>query len=54
MRDMDTTIRTSGAAFMHLKVHSAYSLLEGALPIEKLAKLATAMRFPAIGSHRYE
>ncbi len=26
--------------FVHLKVHSAFSLLEGALPIERLAKLA--------------
>ena len=34
---------------MHLKVHSAYSLLEGALPIAKLAKLAEAMQLPAIG-----
>ena len=30
-------------------MHSAYSLLEGALPITKLAKLATAMNFPALG-----
>ncbi len=34
--------------FVHLKVHSAYSLLEGALPISKLAKLADAYRFPAM------
>ena len=46
---MDTMIRPSGPRFIHLKVHSAYSLLEGALPIEKLAKLAAAMHFPAIG-----
>jgi DNA polymerase-3 subunit alpha len=35
--------------FVHLKVHSAYSLLEGALPIAKLAKLAEAMQLPALG-----
>ena len=35
--------------FVHLKVHSAYSLLEGALPIAKLAKLAKAMNLPALG-----
>jgi DNA polymerase-3 subunit alpha len=35
--------------FVHLKVHSAYSLLEGALPIKKLAELAIAMNFPALG-----
>ena len=46
---MKSVIRMPGARFVHLKVHSAYSLLEGALPIEKLAKLATAMRFPALG-----
>ena len=51
---MDTTIRTDNAAspagprFVHLKVHSAYSLLEGALQIATLAKLATAQRMPAI------
>ncbi|MFA5899109.1 MAG: DNA polymerase III subunit alpha [Hyphomicrobium sp.] len=37
------------ARFVHLKVHSAYSLLEGALPIGKLAKLAAAYNFPALG-----
>ncbi len=37
------------ARFVHLKVHSAYSLLEGALPIGKLAKLAAAHHFPALG-----
>jgi DNA polymerase III subunit alpha len=35
--------------FVHLKVHSSYSLLEGALPIDRLAKLAVAGGFPAVG-----
>lgn len=35
--------------FIHLKVHSAYSLLEGALPIARLAKLADGYGFPAVG-----
>ncbi|MFA6141376.1 MAG: PHP domain-containing protein, partial [Hyphomicrobium sp.] len=35
--------------FVHLKVHSAYSLLEGALLIGKLAKLAAKLDFPAVG-----
>ena len=35
--------------FIHLKVHSAYSLLEGALPIAKLAKLAVGYGYPALG-----
>ena len=34
---------------MHLRVHSAYSLLEGALPIKVLAELAAADRMPALG-----
>ena len=37
------------ATFVHLKVHSSYSLLEGALPIEKLAKLAVKNGIPAMG-----
>jgi DNA polymerase-3 subunit alpha len=35
--------------FVHLKVHSAYSLLEGALQIPKIAKLAIASGMPAVG-----
>ena len=34
--------------FIHLRVRSAYSLLQGALPIPALAKLALAKEFPAI------
>ena len=34
--------------FIHLKVHSAYSLLEGALPIGTLAKLAAKKECPAL------
>ncbi len=37
------------ASFVHLKVHSAFSLLEGALPISKLAKLVKELGAPAIG-----
>src|SRR6202048_4144363 len=36
------------AGFVHLHVHSSYSLLEGALPIAKLAELAKADRQPAL------
>ena len=35
--------------FVHLRVHSAYSLLEGALPLKRLAELAVADRQPALG-----
>jgi len=35
-------------SFVHLKVHSAYSLLEGALPIGALAKRAAKLGFPAL------
>jgi len=37
------------AGFVHLRVHSAYSLLEGALPIKRLAALAVADAMPAAG-----
>src|SRR5271165_675385 len=35
-------------SFVHLHVHSAYSLLEGALPVKALAKLASADGQPAL------
>ena len=35
--------------FVHLRVHSQYSLLEGALPFKALTKLAIADRMPALG-----
>ncbi len=35
--------------FIHLRSHSAYSLLEGALPIKRLVDLAVADRMPALG-----
>jgi len=35
--------------FMHLRVHSAYSLLEGALTIQRLAALVQADGAPALG-----
>src|SRR6185503_12120281 len=37
-----------GPNFVHLHVHSSYSLLEGALPIGKLAELAKADKQPAL------
>ena len=58
-RTMNAPIRTPATVgaipvvatpkYVHLKVHSAYSLLEGALPIAKLAKLAVAAGMPALG-----
>ena len=38
----------TGLDFVHLHVHSSYSLLEGALPIARLAELAKADRQPAL------
>ena len=35
--------------FIHLRVHTAYSLLEGAIKVEKLAKWALDNNMPAIG-----
>jgi len=34
--------------FVHLHVHSSYSLLEGALKVAQLAKLAAADKQPAL------
>src|SRR5271154_2171335 len=39
---------TSNAGFVHLHVHSAYSLLKGSIKIQKLAELAKADRQPAL------
>ena len=39
----------SGVGFVHLRVHSAYSLLEGALPLGKLLGLAKGDDQPALG-----
>ena len=39
----------AGPGFVHLHVHSAYSLLEGALPLSKLLDLAKADKQPALG-----
>ena len=36
------------AGFVHLHVHSAYSLLKGSIKIQKLAELAKADRQPAL------
>src|SRR5947199_4768204 len=38
----------SNAGFVHLHVHSAYSLLKGSIKIHKLAELAKADRQPAL------
>jgi DNA polymerase-3 subunit alpha len=43
---IDETIAKVG--FVHLHVHTAYSLREGALPVGKLLKLATADAMPAV------
>ena len=37
-----------GLDFVHLHVHSSYSLLEGALTIARLAELAKADHQPAL------
>ena len=38
----------SGPGFVHLHLHSSFSLLEGALPIARLAELAKSDRQPAL------
>ena len=44
---MDSSL-LKAVGFVHLHVHSAYSLREGALTIETLAKLAKADAMPAL------
>ncbi len=39
----------TGPGFVHLHVHSAYSLLEGALPLGKLLELCKGDKQPAVG-----
>src|ERR1700738_741031 len=43
-----STAAMSNAGFIHLHVHSAYSLLKGSIKIQKLAELAKADRQPAL------
>src|SRR4051795_43164 len=38
----------SNAGFVHMHVHSAYSLLKGSIKIQKLGELAKADRQPAL------
>ena len=45
----DAPQAAAAAKFVHLKVHSAYSLLEGALTIPRLVKLAAEDGLPALG-----
>ncbi len=39
---------SSSPRFIHLRVHTEYSLLEGAVPVKKLVGLCGKMRMPAI------
>src|SRR4249919_3268366 len=47
MKNRDDTT-AAGSGYVHLHVHSSYSLLEGALTIAKLADLAKADHQPAL------
>ena len=49
MNNASTTAGKAAPQYVHLKVHSAYSLLEGAITIPRLAKLAVGNGFPALG-----
>ena len=46
--EMRDEVRLMRPKFVHLRTHSAYSLLEGALPIKTLAQTALAARIPAL------
>ena len=48
IRRIGVTASVDGPGFVHLHVHSSFSLREGALTIAKLAKLALADRMPAL------
>ncbi len=45
---VETSGPKAGPGFVHLRVHSAYSLLEGALPLKKILSIAAADEQPAI------
>src|ERR1700759_901234 len=47
-RKPEATPSMSSAGFVHLHVHSAYSLLKGSIKIAKLGELAKADRQPAL------
>ncbi|MEY4306257.1 MAG: polymerase subunit alpha, partial [Pseudomonadota bacterium] len=34
--------------FIHLRVHTEHSLLEGAVPVKKLVKTCAGMQMPAV------
>ena len=38
----------SDPRFIHLRLHTEYSLLEGAIPVKKLAGLCAKMDMPAV------
>ena len=38
----------ANANFVHLRVHTAYSLSEGAIPISELLELCRAREMPAV------
>src|SRR6202789_3373195 len=46
--DMSKPVAPSNPGFVHLHVHSAYSLLKGSIKIQKLGELAKADRQPAL------
>ena len=48
-----TSSTAAGPGFVHLHVHSAYSLLRGAMKVQKLAELAKADRQPALALRGY-
>ena len=53
LSETETTTSPSGVAlmrpkFVHLRTHSAYSLLEGALPVKSLTQSALATQMPAL------
>jgi DNA polymerase-3 subunit alpha len=48
MRRTESEQNVSDPGFVHLHLHSSFSLLEGALPIGRLAELAKADRQPAL------